>query len=391
MPQDLFSNPPGDDEEPDSSALPSAAEEEDDPGFTGQGLYVCLPPEQLTLAGFAQGGQADTMTPGPLLSTVVHTVTGEDGQGLPGCSDDQLMGIISAARRQAARDEWTVMAAMAEYASRHSGTKPLDEFAADELAFELHLTPLSAAEQMEYSTTVTTRLPKTFAALAAGRIHPVHLRIIEDETSILSDKDAATADKHLAEAAPGMTFGEVRSAAHKLVLKLDPEAVRKRKEAGKRQTHVRPFRENSGNAGMVARELPSDEVLASWQHVEQRALDLRAAGVPGSLRELRVRAYLDLLQERDSRDLPAGARKPTAPRTSLPPTPSRPDPIPIPIPAPAPAPAPVAPAPVAPAVPLPARARRPGRAWPRWSPSPCLGPPTRAAPRHPATPTDSAW
>jgi hypothetical protein len=61
------------------------------------------------------------------------------------------------------------------------------------------------------------------------------------------------------------------------------------------------LREDSGNAGLVARELPSDEVLASWQHVEQRALDLRAAGMCGSLRELRIRAYLDLLQERDSR------------------------------------------------------------------------------------------
>ena len=38
---------------------------------------------------------------------------------------------------------------------------------------------------------------------------------------------------------------------------------------------MRPFRENSGNAGMIAHELPSDEVLASWQHVEQRAQDLR--------------------------------------------------------------------------------------------------------------------
>jgi hypothetical protein len=56
---------------------------------------------------------------------------------------------------------------------------------------------------------------------------------------------------------------------------------------------------------MIAREMPSDEVLASWQHVEQRALDLRAAGVPGSLRELRAQAYLDLLQERDSRPAPA--------------------------------------------------------------------------------------
>ena len=49
MPQDLFSSPPGDDEEPGSSPLPPAAEEEDDPGFTGQGLYVSLPPEHLSL------------------------------------------------------------------------------------------------------------------------------------------------------------------------------------------------------------------------------------------------------------------------------------------------------------------------------------------------------
>jgi hypothetical protein len=84
--------------------------------------------------------------------------------------------------------------------------------------------------------------------------------------------------------------------AAKLVLKLDPESAERRKQARrKNDAHVRPFREDSGNAGMVARELPSDEVLASWQHVEQRALDLRAAGVPGSLRELRIRAYLDLL------------------------------------------------------------------------------------------------
>ena len=37
---------------------------------------------------------------------------------------------------------------------------------------------------------------------------------------------------------------------------------------------------------MVAHEMPPDEVLASWQHVEQRALDLRVAGMPGTLQEL---------------------------------------------------------------------------------------------------------
>jgi hypothetical protein len=135
----------------------------------------------------------------------------------------------------------------------------------------------------------------------------VHLRIIEDETGILGDQDAAEADQALAGKAGSLTFGQLRSLAHRLVLKLDPDAARKRKQAARREAHVRRFREGSGNAGMVARELPPDEVLASWQHVDQRARDLRAAGVPGTLRDLRVRAYLDLLQERDSRAAVASA------------------------------------------------------------------------------------
>ena len=303
MPQQPFPDPGPGDEEPDCSALPPAAERD---GPAGQGLYICLPPEQLTLAGFAQNGEADTMAPGPLLATIVDTVTGEDGQGLPGCSDEQLLGIISAALRQQSRDEWIMMAAISEFA-RRAGAGLEGEFAADELAFELHVTQPSAAGQMDYATTVAARLPATFAALRAGLIRPFQLRIIEEETRYLGDADAGTADAALAAAAPGMTFGETRSAARKLALQLDPEIARKRKDAARREAHVRRFQEESGNAGMVARELPTDEVLASWQHVEQRALDLRAAGIPGTLQDLRVRAYLDLLQERDSPDLGADA------------------------------------------------------------------------------------
>ena len=52
--------------------------------------------------------------------------------------------------------------------------------------------------------------------------------------------------------------------------------------------------------GRQGRELPSADTLAAWQHVEERAQALRAAGVEGSLDELRVRAFLELLQGRDS-------------------------------------------------------------------------------------------
>jgi hypothetical protein len=292
-----------------------------------QGLFVCLPAEELTLAGFAEDGRTDTMGPGPLLATVVHAVAGDDGQGLAALSDDQLTGVISAVQRLEARVAWTRLAALAEFAARRPasadkgvrgtgapapGPDGISVFAADELTGELRMTWQSVAEQLAYARAVTQRLPRTLAALAAGLIHPVHVRIIEDETRMLTPEDAAAADEELAEAAAGKTFGQLRYFAHRLVLKLDPGAAARRKERAGRDAHVRPFREDSGNAGMIARELPSDELLASWQHVQQRALDLRAAGVPGTLRELRVRAYLDLLQERDSRQAPVGGADGTA-------------------------------------------------------------------------------
>jgi hypothetical protein len=329
MTPDSFPDPRPDGEEPDGSRpLPGGNEPEDagrlpldarqDPEDGGQGseqgLFVCLPGEELTLAGFAQDGRSDTMAPGALLATLLEAVAGQGGSGLAGLADDQLIGIISGVRRMESRTAWMLMAALAELARRRPATEPADsgqygfsDFAPDEVADELRLSISSAADQMVYACAVAQRLPQTFAALSAGLIHPVHVRIIEDETRILTPEQAAEADAILAEAAQSKTFGELRYTAHRLVLKIDPDAARKRKEsAAKHLAEVRRFREPTGNAGMIARELPPDEVLASWQHVDQRAHDLRAAGMPGSLRELRIRAYLDLLQERDSRVSPSG-------------------------------------------------------------------------------------
>src|SRR6266702_1187904 len=279
-------------DEPQGSGLPGDAEE----GIQ-QGLYVTLPAEELTLDGFAEDGRADTMAPGPLLAMVLGAVAGDDGEGLAGLSDDQLIGFLSGTRRMESRMAWAKMAALAELASRPRR----QDFAADEVAAAFNVTWLSAAGETDYARTVKRRLPVTFAALGAGKLHPVHVKIIEEVTGILSDEDAAIADEELAKAAQSKTYGELRRAATRLVLKLDAEAVRKRKEKARRTARVRAFREESGNAGITGREMPSAEVLASMQHVEDRARALRDAGVPGTWEELKVRATLDLLQERDSR------------------------------------------------------------------------------------------
>jgi hypothetical protein len=290
----LFPEP----DEPPGSGLPRDGRDADE-GIP-QGLYVTLPAEELSLEGFAGDGRTDTMAPGPLLAMVLGTVAGENGEGLAGLSDDQLIGFLAGTRRMESRLAWAKMAALAEFASRPRRT----DFAADEIAAAFRLTWLSAAGEIEYARTVARRLPVTFAALAAGKLDPVHVRIIEDTTSVLSDEDAAIADEVLAAAAQAKTYGELRRAATRLVLRLDPEAVRKRKEKARREARVRSFREESGNAGITGREMSSVEVLASMQHVEDRARALRDAGMPGTWEELKVRATLDLLQERDSRPAP---------------------------------------------------------------------------------------
>ena len=351
------------------------------PDAGSQGLFLSVPAGSFDADRFAQSGPAAEMPPDPLLATIIDAVTGPDGPGMASLSDDQLIGVIAAVRRLESRVAWYALTAVAEFAARWGGEVAGAEFAADQLACELHLTSRSAAVQLDYATAAAARLPRCLAALHAGLLHPVHLRIIDEETQILSPEDAAAADAALAETAGALTFGKLRSVAHRLVLNLDPDAAARQKDAGRRNAHVRTFREPSGNAGMIAQELPSDEVLASWQHVEQRALDLRAAGIPGTLEELRVRAYLDLLQERRTGlPVPAPARLGCRPRPARR-TPARPET----------AAARVAavqarsrwtrsrgrPGEAAQARPRTARtaaARMPGRAWPRWSTSPCSGP-----------------
>jgi hypothetical protein len=197
-------------DEPQGSGLPGSGWSQDE--GAPQGLYVTLSAEELTLEGFAEDGRADTMAPGPLLAMVLGAVAGEDGEGLAGLSDDQLIGFLSGTRRMESRMAWAKMAALAELASRPRR----QDFAADEVASAFNVTWLSAAGEIDYARTVKRRLPVTFAALGAGKLHPVHVKIIEEVTGILSDQDAAIADAELAGAAQSKTYGELRRAATRL-------------------------------------------------------------------------------------------------------------------------------------------------------------------------------
>jgi hypothetical protein len=75
---------------------------------------------------------------------------------------------------------------------------------------------------------------------------------------------------------------------------------------------VRFWREHAGTAALAAFGLPPDEALAANQHIQDRAMEYKAAGVPGTIDQLRVRAFLDAINGTDSRPAAPG----TAPGNS---------------------------------------------------------------------------
>ncbi len=271
-------------------------------------LAVMAGPDGLGGQAFTQQQMAEAMPPGPLLAALTENAAA-DAQGL---SDDGLLGVISAARRLAARAGYLELAAIAEFTVRRQGQlaasaarkdprgQRAGEFADAELGMHLQVCGHQAGNRMDQAVALTTRLPATFAGLGAGTITADNAYSIWFYTRFLSDADAAEADAILAAAAPGIRQETLAAKAAKLEMKLDPQAARARKEhARKDGRRVEARRELSGNMSYGGRELAAEEALAVSAAVEADAAALRRAGMDGTLRDLRVACFLDRLLGRN--------------------------------------------------------------------------------------------
>lgn len=135
MHPDPFSDPGDDAREPDCSLPPAEPGPSAEAAPAQQGLFMCLPAGSLDTDQFAQSGPAADMPPDPLLAMIIDTITGQDGKGLAGLSDDQLIGVIAAVRRLESRATWYLMAAVREFAARRADEPCGAEFAADQSSY----------------------------------------------------------------------------------------------------------------------------------------------------------------------------------------------------------------------------------------------------------------
>ncbi len=148
---------------------------------------------------------------------------------------------------------------------------------------------------------MATRLPLTNRALAEGVIDAYKAQVIAEATRLLDDSAAAEVESSLfPDGVAGKNPGQIRILVARAVLKADPNAARQRREQAQRDARVELWREDAGTAAICGFGLPPDEALAADQQITTRAMELKAAGVPGSTDQLRVRAYLDALLGQDA-------------------------------------------------------------------------------------------
>jgi hypothetical protein len=233
------------------------------------------------------------------------------GDGFGGVADHELVGLVCAFDRAEAHMAARKLVAIAEVFRRNpeDGFEPepgrmpqvVHEFTRDQLALALGESRAAADGLLTVAWHLATRLGATLGALADGIITRGKAGLIVRLTQYLDDDEARAAEAKIVGRAGRLTPGSLRAALARAVMEAAPDKARERREKAARTARVERWAEDSGNAALMGRELPPDEVLACDERIRGWAEELKNAGLEGGMDELRSRAYLDLLLGKDSR------------------------------------------------------------------------------------------
>jgi hypothetical protein len=259
-------------------------------------------------SGFESGGVLDTSEPSAVMAGLTDAAT-RDGR-LAELYDDELIGVIRAWRRIESWSNGGLMMAIAELARRRPAERTpaappgkfpaeLSEFIGDEIAAALTLSARTADTYLGLALDLALRLPDTARAQRAGVIDHLKARLIAEATRILTDADARAVEARILPGAGRQTLGQLRASVNRAVLAVDPAAATRRREQAQKDPRVRRWQEDAGTAALAGFGLPPADVLEADQRITARAQALRDAGLPGSLDDLRARAYLDTLLGQD--------------------------------------------------------------------------------------------
>jgi hypothetical protein len=182
----------------------------------------------------------------------------------------------------------------ARFAALRPGTQnhPYGEYAADELACALSITGNAAHARLDLALILTRRLRGTLAALGRGDIDLYKARTLAEVTEPLSDAHAGAVEDRVLARAGGQTASQLRQAARRAVLRIDPQGAQQRHEQRTAERTVEVYPLEDGMAALNA-TLPATQATAIYHRLDAiarnaapddpRGMDARRADVLADL------------------------------------------------------------------------------------------------------------
>lgn len=220
------------------------------------------------------------------------------------CSPAQLVERIAACERVIATVEAAQLRDVAAFGeARSTSDRALAGVSADmagriaraELAAARGVKPTTAEGQLLFARMLVEDHPRLLSLLGGGRVSLFGLRLVVKETAALDADDRRLVDDALAELASQrrMTPFELREAAARQVIEVDPGAAMKRCVAARADRRISAREERDGT-GTLWSKLKAEEIVACWETLDSDARAMRGDGDERSIQTL----MCDLLVER---------------------------------------------------------------------------------------------
>src|SRR5690625_23834 len=159
--------------------------------------------------------------------------------------------------------------------------------------------PFVGAGLMHLATALCTVLPRTLAALQAGRVSEYHARIVAEQTTHLSEAHRRKIDELIAHRLGKASSSQLRKLIEGHALRLDREAAEQRAAVSKAQRRVWMSPAGDGMS-YVGAEVPTHDAVAVMDILHQRAnqrVAEAAADNPDAPRLNRGQVQADLFVE----------------------------------------------------------------------------------------------
>jgi Domain of unknown function (DUF222) len=210
---------------------------------------------------------------GPRLSAALASI---DPATLSGFD---LVELITARGRQISYEQAQLWRAVHELAytppsvtEQVERTDTPDEYVVGEVAFALCWTQSRANSEVGLALEAIDRLPVVFDALARGAIDVAKAKVIYEELDLVEDEPArAIAAALVAGEASRATTGQLRARIRRLVLAVNPDAVRARHAKAVTDRGVDHHEYASGTAMLAGYHLPKGKAAAAWDHLDRIA------------------------------------------------------------------------------------------------------------------------